>query len=474
MNSKEFRETGYKLVDWISDYYENIESYPVKSKAQPGDILSALPDTPPLTSENADQVMQDFEKIILPGITHWQSPNFFAYFPANSSLPSVLAEFLTAALGVQGMVWETSPAAAELEEKMMEWLKQMTGLPAHFHGVIQDTASTSTLVAVLSAREKASNYEVNARSFNKEKFTLYCSSEAHSSIEKAIKIAGFGKNSLRKIEVDDNLSMRTDRLEEAIATDLEKGFQPLCIISALGTTGTVAIDPLEEISRICKKYSLWHHVDAAYAGSAMVLRENRHFLKGVEQADSYVFNPHKWLFTNFDCSAYFVKDKENLIHTFSIMPEYLKTDSDSQVNNYRDWGIQLGRRFRALKLWFVIRIMGIEEIKEKIKNHIAWAEELAEEMRKHKHFDVHEPQQMGLVCFRLKLPAINNLEERNRINKTLLNDVNQSRKAYISHTMVKGEFTLRFVVANSRVTRDHVLAGWELIQERAKKYIHHE
>lgn len=471
MNKEAFRKFGHELIDWISDYYENIEHYPVKSQVKPGEIKDQLPSQPPVESQDFEKIMTDFERILLPGITHWQSPNFFAYFPANSSMPSVLGELLTSALAVQGMVWETSPAATELEEVVMNWLKKMTGIPENFHGVIQDTASTSTLVALLSAREKISDFQINNKGIQNNKYRIYCSKEAHSSIEKAVKIAGFGKNSLVYVPVDEKLSMKADELEAAIKKDREQGLKPTCVVSATGTTGTVAFDPLKSIAEVCKNYGIWHHVDAAYAGSAMVLEENRKFIEGIEEVDSYVFNPHKWMFTNFDCSAYFVKDKAILIRTFEIMPEYLKTGSDQEVNNYRDWGIQLGRRFRALKLWFVIRSMGVDTIKEKIRNHIEWANELAEKVRNNDRFELWEPQNMGLVCFRLKLPEIKEQSERNKINQEFLNEINSSGKAYLSHTKINGEYTLRFVVAQTRVTKDHVFKAWELIQKISDKYL---
>ncbi|MGC9343325.1 MAG: pyridoxal phosphate-dependent decarboxylase family protein [Bacteroidales bacterium] len=471
MNIDEFRKFGHELIDWISDYYENIEKYPVKSQINPRDILKKVQESPPEHKESFESIMKDFEDIVLPGITHWQSPNFFAYFPANSSRPSVLAELLTAALAVQGMVWETSPAAVELEEAMMNWLKEMMGIPSSFYGVIQDTASTSTLVALLCAREKVSNLQINENGFKSNNYRIYCSSEAHSSIDKAVKIAGFGKNSLVRIEVDDNLAMIPEKLEEKIIEDKEKGLIPVCVISAIGTTGTVAIDPLKDIATVCKTHDTWHHVDAAYAGTAMIIEENRKYIQGIEDVDSYVFNPHKWMFTNFDCSAYFVKDKEILIRTFEIMPEYLKTSKDNQVNNYRDWGIQLGRRFRALKLWFVIRSMGTNGIKEKISNHILWAEELAGEIKKHPGFELHEPQNLGLVCFRLKLNDISDREKRNAINKKFLDQINSTGKIYLSHTKVKDEFTLRLVVAQTYVSRENVLKAWELIKNESNKFL---
>ncbi|MCF8380565.1 MAG: aspartate aminotransferase family protein [Bacteroidales bacterium] len=471
MNNDEFRKNAHELVDWMADYLSEVDSYPVKSQVNPGEILSALPIEPPSDSESMEKIMTDVNSIIMPGISHWQSPNFYAYFPANSSYPSILGEMLTATLGVQGMIWDTSPAAAELEELMMEWLKKMMGLPSDFHGVIQDTASTSTLVALLTARERISEYQTNAIGYLTNEYRIYCSTEAHSSVEKAVKIAGFGKEALVKIEVDKDLKMIPEKLEEALKCDIMEGLIPCFVVSAVGSTGTVAIDPIDEIGDICNRYKVWHHVDAAYAGTATILEENRHIIKGLEKADSYVFNPHKWMFTNFDCSAYFVKDKEALIRTFEILPEYLKTNSDSQVNNYRDWGIQLGRRFRSLKLWFVIRSMGVNGIKEKISNHIHWAKELAEWVKADENFVLHEPQNLACVCFRLKNKKKLDIDEFNSIGKILIDRINNSGKLYISHTKVHGEFTFRFVIGNTYVTKDHIVESWNYISSETKKYL---
>ncbi len=470
MNTKEFRKHAHDLADWMADFYEGIESLPVKSVVKPGEILSRLPDKPPAEGEDFGAMMKDLDELILPGITHWQSPNFFAYFPANASYPSVLAEMITATLGAQCMVWETSPAAAELEEQVMEWLKAMTGLPAEFTGVIQDTASTATLVALISARERISDFQVNEIGFLTNKYRIYCSSEAHSSIDKAVKIAGFGHQSLVRIEVDDQLRIIPEKLEEAIKSDIMEGLIPTAVVAALGTTGTVAIDPLLPISRICQKYSLWLHVDAAYAGTALVLENHRWMINGIENVDSFVFNPHKWMFTNFDCSAYFVRDKGQLIRTFEIMPEYLKTKNDQVVNNYRDWGIQLGRRFRALKLWFVIRSMGVEGIRRKIASHIRWAGELASLIRKHPRFELYEPQNLGLVCFRIKPEGMQDGEELNRLNRLFLEHLNGSGKMYLSHTAVRGNYTLRFVVGQTYVTREHVINAWHFITKESEKF----
>jgi aromatic-L-amino-acid decarboxylase len=471
MDNKEFRRHAHQLADWMADFLETIEERPVKSLVKPGEIFKQLKDSPPLKSENMESIIDDVNRIILPGITNWQSPNFFAYFPANSSYPSVLAEMMTATMGAQCMVWETSPAAAELEEMVMNWLKKMTGIPDSFEGVIQDSASTSTLVAILSAREKKSSFSINDKGFGVQKHSIYCSSEAHSSVEKAVKISGIGRENLRKIEVDAALGMKAAALEESIQHDIRNGFIPTCVVAAVGTTGTVAMDPVKAIAEICQKYDIWLHIDAAYAGTAMVLPEYRYLIDGIESADSYVFNPHKWMFTNFDCSAYFVKDKETLIKTFEILPEYLKTRPDAEVNNYRDWGIQLGRRFRALKLWFVIREMGVDGIKKKISDHILWAGELADQIKKTKGFLLYEPQNLALVCFSISPEKETGKDEMNTLNLNFLHHLNSSGKVYLSHTKVNGKVFLRMQIGQTTVTRDHVQKAWDFIRNESVKYL---
>ena len=464
MDNKDFRKYAHQLADRIADYYEDIEKYPVKSQVKPKEIFDLLPDKAPLESDDFEKILNDFDKIIMPGITHWQHPRFHAYFPANTSFPSLLGEMLTSALGAQCMMWETSPAAAELEEKMMIWLRQMIGLPKEFEGVIQDTASTATLVSILTAREHYSNFGINKDGFNSaENYRVYCSSEAHSSIEKAVKIAGIGKNNLVKIPVDEEFKMIPEELNDAVIFDIQRGYRPLCIVAALGTTGSTAVDPLDEIGKIAKEYDIWLHVDAAYAGSALILPEFQKYLKGIEYADTFVFNPHKWLFTNFDCSAYFVRDKESLIRTFEIMPEYLKTKVDLQVNNYRDWGIALGRRFRALKLWFVLRSFGVNGLQEKLREHIRIANDLKIKIESHPEFEILAPLNFNVICFRYKPKSVNDDEKLNQINEQFLNKINSTGKAYLTHTKLKGKYTIRIVIAQTNVTKVHVEKTWELI-----------
>lgn len=468
INSDEFRKYAHETVDWMADYLENIETYPVKANVKSYEIYNQLPDAAPENGESMESIMEDFQKIILPGITHWQSPNFFAYFSANSSYPSLLAEMLTATLGVQCMIWETSPAAAELEEKVMNWLKDMVGLPDFFEGVIQDTASSATLVAILTAREKYSSFNINRDGFKGfDDFRVYCSTETHSSIEKAVKIAGIGKNNLIKIDVDEKLSLQPNDLREAIEEDIKNGKKPLCVIATLGTTSTTAVDPLFEIAEICKRYNVWLHVDAAFAGTALILPEYRWMIEGIQHVDSFVFNPHKWMFTNFDCSAYFVKDKEALIRTFEILPEYLKTKTHETVNNYRDWGIPLGRRFRALKLWFVIRSFGVEGIKGKIKKHIDLANNLSKKIKEHKDFELMTAVVVNLICFRYKPARISNDKEIDALNEMLLHKLNESGKIYLTHTRVNGHYTLRLVIGQTNVSTKHVNDAWKLIQRTA-------
>jgi len=470
MTADEFRKHAHDLVEWMAGYMENVERYPVKSSVAPGDIFSKIPEAPPPYSEPFESLMSDFDKIIMPGITHWQSPNFFAYFPANSSPPSVLAEMLIATLGTQCMIWETSPAAAELEEKMMIWLRDLIGLPSEFEGVIQDTASTATLAAIITAREKQSNFSIgNNGARNAGTYKIYCSEQAHSSVEKAVKICGIGKNNLVKIPVLDDFSMDPVKLKNEIDRDKRKGNIPCCVVATIGTTGTTAVDPIKAIGEICHENGIWLHVDAAMAGTALILPEFQWMLDGREYIDSFVFNPHKWMFTNFDCTAYFVKDAGSLIKTFEILPEYLKTRSRGRVNDYRDWGIPLGRRFRALKLWSVIRSYGTEGLREKIRYHISVAARLSELILKEKDFEILAPVIISVVCFRY-IPAGADENKINEINEKLNHKLNDSGKLYLSHTALNGKYTLRMVTAQTNVTLEHVEKAWGLIMETARSF----
>lgn len=473
MTTENFRTYAHQLVDWMADYLENIEQYPVKpNNVQPGDIIKQLPAQAPEYGESFEQIFADFRQIIIPGMTHWQHPGFMAYFPANSSPPSVLAEMLTATLAAQCMIWQTSPAAAELEERMMQWLAQLCRLPASWHGVIQDTASTATLCAILTARENYNPQQftaINQHGFGGQPvFRVYCSTETHSSIEKAVRIAGIGSNHLIKIPTDAQFAMQPEALAEQITRDRAEGYVPLCVVATIGTTSSTAVDPVNEIGKICQENGVWLHIDAAYAGTALILPEYAHLAKGLAFADSYVFNPHKWMLTNFDCTAYYVKDKAALLRTFEIMPEYLKTPLDKQVNNYRDWGIPLGRRFRALKLWFVLRSYGAEGIRQILRHHMALARAFEQWLLADGRFEIMAPVNFNLVCFRLKPAADESLEAVNQRNSDLLAAVNQTGRYFLTHTKLNGCYTLRAVFGQVNVAHRHVAGLWELIRELSK------
>jgi aromatic-L-amino-acid decarboxylase len=469
MKPDEFRKHAHELVEWMADYMENVEDYPVKSLIQPGEIFDKIPDQPPSTPESFSALMKDFNEIIMPGITHWQNPNFFAYFPANTSPSSVLAEMLISTLATQCMIWETSPAAAELEEKMMIWLRDMIKLPENFEGVIQDSASTATLAAILTAREKKTDFSINLNGAKHAGILrVYCSEQTHSSVEKAVKISGIGKKNLVKIAVNEDFSLDTETLRTKILSDKEAGFIPCCVVATIGTTGTTAVDPLRAIGEICHENDIWLHVDAAMAGTALILPEFQWMLDGREYIDSFVFNPHKWMFTNFDCTAYFVRDAGALIKTFEILPEYLKTRTRGKVNDYRDWGVPLGRRFRALKLWSVIRTYGTEGLQEKVRYHIHIASELKKMISEESDFEILAPVIISVVCFRYR-PQGYSEEEINNLNEKLNHQLNDTGKLYLSHTVLNGRYTLRMVTAQTNVRLEHVERAWKLIRAMARK-----
>ncbi len=471
MTTDEFRRSAHSLVEWMAGYMENVAGFPVKSAVKPREIFDMIPDEPPLNPEPFTSLVKDLEEIIMPGITHWQHPDFYAYFPANTSPPSILAEMIIATLGAQCMMWETSPAAAELEEKMMNWLRDLAGLPACFEGVIQDSASTATLAAIISAREKITGYKTNKNGCKSAgTIRVYCSGQTHSSVEKAVKICGIGSRNLVRVNVRDDFSMDPDELEKAVKEDKKKGYIPCCVVATVGTTGTTAIDPVKRIGEICAGNGIWLHVDGAFAGNALILPEFQWMLDGKEYIDSFVFNPHKWLFTNFDCSAYFVRDAGYLIRAFEILPEYLKTRTRGRVNDYRDWGVPLGRRFRALKLWSVIRTYGVKELREKLRYHIKIAARLSEMIARETDFEILAPVVLSLVCFRY-IPAGKSEEDLNAINEKLNHALNDSGKIYLSHTVLNGKYTLRMVTAQTNVTLDRVEKAWALIMQYARSII---
>jgi aromatic-L-amino-acid decarboxylase len=468
MTPDEFRRQGHAVVDWIADYYARIESYPVLSRAKPGEIRASLPANPPAQGESFDAILGDVEKLIVPGITHWQSPNFFAFFPANASGPAILGDLLSSGLGVQGMLWATSPACTELETHVLDWLVGMLGLPDKFlstntgGGVIQDTASSASLSALLAARERTTNFASNRRGCE-GKLVAYTSTQAHSSIEKDTQIAGMGLDNLRLIAVDENFAMRPDMLAAQVGADRQAGLTPCFVAATIGTTSSNAIDPLPEIGRICRENKLWFHVDAAMSGTAALCPEFRHTHAGVELADSYAFNPHKWMFTNFDCNCFYVADRKALIQTLSVLPEYLRNQATESgaVIDYRDWQIPLGRRFRALKLWFVIRHYGIEGLRHHVRRHVELAQQFVSWVKADSRFELAAPVPLNLVCFRHK--------GGDEVNQALMDRLNRSGDLYLTHTKLANRTTLRLCVGQTNTEARHVERAWKRIQEEANK-----
>lgn len=469
MTPDEFRKHGYAVVDWIARYMEEVERYPVKSRAEPGDIYDALPDAAPEAPEAFSDVLRDLDEVVMPGITHWQSPSFFAYFPANTSGPSILGDLLCAGLGVQGMLWATSPACTELEMRVLDWLVDLLGLPAHFRsdgpggGVIQDTASSATLCALIAARERALEGSGNRDGLRDTgaELVAYTSAQAHSSIEKAVRIAGIGSRQLRRVAVDATFAMDVAALASAMRDDVEAGRRPFFVATTLGTTASGAFDALPEVAALCREHGAWLHVDAAMYGTAAICPEYRGLHAGVERADSYCFNPHKWMLTGFDCDCFYVADREALIRALTILPEYLRTAaSDSgQVIDFRDWQVPLGRRFRALKLWLVLRAYGAERIRAMVRRHVAWAAELEQWVEADARFEIAAARSLTLVCFRLR--------GSDDDNRRLMAAVNASGRLYLSHCELAGRFTLRFCVGQATTTREHVRAAWEVIRVEA-------
>jgi aromatic-L-amino-acid decarboxylase len=468
MSSEEFRAHGHAVVDWIADYYQRIETFPVLSQVAPGEIRSSLPAVAPEGGEPFEKILEDVEKLILPGITHWQSPNFFAYFCSNTSGPSILGEMLSSSLGVQGMLWATSPACTELETLVLDWLAPALGLPKKFlstrdgGGVIQDTASSAILCALLAARERATGFESNKTGVQGG-LCAYASSQAHSATEKAIGIAGIGRENLRLIPVDGSFAMDPVALAQAIENDRRNGRTPFFVCATVGTTSSNAIDPVADIARISSNSGAWLHVDAAMSGTAALCPEFRYLHNGVEFADSYCFNPHKWMFTNFDCDCFYVADRRVLIRTMSVVPEYLRNQSTESgaVIDYRDWQIPLGRRFRALKLWFVLRHYGLEGLRFHIREHVRLAQDFAEWVKKDDRFELAAPAPLNLVCFRLRSG-----DEQNQI---LMNSLNRSGSLYLTHTRLNDRFTLRLCIGQANTGERHVRRAWEQIQQQAAR-----
>ena len=501
MDAQAFRRLGYQLVDWIADYRENLERLPVMSQAKPGEIRAAFPDHPPLQGGRMAQALAALERDVLPGITHWNHPSFFAYFPSNTSYASILGDLAASGLGAQGMSWQTSPAATEVEEVVMDWLRQMVGLSPAFTGVIHDTASTATFTALLCAREKGSDFSQNegglqtrglgsaqaagggqrgdaeraeasgrsplSGSGGEAPLVVYASDQGHSSIEKAALLAGFGRSFLRLIPTDDAHAIRLDLLQAAIEKDVEIGLRPCALVACVGTTGTTALDPVAALADLAEKHGMWLHVDAALAGTAMVLPECRWMWAGIERADSLVFNPHKWMGVGFDLSAYYVRDPQHLIRVMSTNPSYLRTAQDGQASNFRDWHIQLGRRFRALKLWFYLMDVGVEGLQARLRRDLEHAQWLKAQVDAAPDWERLAPVPLQTVCLRHLKPGLDEAALAAH-NLELARRVNDSGQAYLTPSMLKGTQMLRVSIGAETTERRHVEALWEALRLAAQ------
>jgi aromatic-L-amino-acid decarboxylase len=471
MTPDEFRRHGHDMVDWVADYWSGLAGRRVSPDLAPGQIAALLPGRAPEIGEGFEAIAKDLDLIVAPGLTHWQHPNFYAYFPANTSGPSVLADLVCAGVGVQGMLWATSPACTELETVMLDWLADLLGLPQRFRsgatggGVIQDSASSATLVATLAALYRASGGSWRSDGIVR-RYGIYTSGQGHSSIQKAARLAGVGDRAVRLVDVDSHTqALDPAALRAAIAADLADGVRPALVVATIGTTSTTAIDPLAEIGAICREFGAWLHVDAAYAGAAAVCPELRWTHAGVEHADSYCFDPHKWLLTGFDCDAFWVADRAELIRAMSVLPEYLRNEATESgtVIDYRDWQIPLGRRFRALKLWFVLRWYGADGLRAHIRSGVALAQDFASWVRADGRFEIVAPHPFSLVCFRLA--------GGDEPNQELLRRLNASGSVYLTHTRVRGQFVLRLAIGSPQTTLEHLAQTWQLIQTAAAEIL---
>ncbi len=465
MTPDEFRKAGYRIIDWIADYRANVESRPVMARTQPGEIKAALPAQPPSKPETFDAIIADLDRLVLPGITNWQHPRFFGYFPSSGALSSVLGDYVSTGLAVVGLAWQSSPALTEVEEVTTGWLRQMLGLSEAWSGVINDTASTSTLVALLCARERSSNYSLSRGGLQAEEqpLVVYTSAHSHSSVEKAALLAGFGKAHVRIVPHDASFAMRPESLEQLVKDDILAGRKPCAVVATTGTTTSTAFDPLEAIARVTTAHHLWLHVDAAMAGSAMILPECRWMWQGVEQADSLIVNAHKWLGAVFDCSLYFVRDPEHLVRVMSTNPSYLQSAADGRVKNYRDWGLPLGRRFRALKLWFLIREQGVEGLQARLRRDLENAKWLAGEVAGAANWRVLAPVTLQTVCVRHE-PAGMSADELDKYTLDWAARLNQSGEVYVTPALLDGRWMVRVSIGAELTERDHVSQLWKLMQ----------
>lgn len=469
MQPEDFRRFGNEIIDWIADYFEKLETLPVLSQNEPNELKNQLPKSAPEKGEDFADVIKDVEKLILPAVTHWNHPNFHGLFSTSTSSVGIFGDMLSSAFDMKAMLWRTSPASTELEPVVLDWLRQMMALPEDFSGIIYDTASISTLHAIAMAREKLN---LNIRELGMSGRTdlpllrIYCSEQTHSSIDKAVILLGLGTRSIVKIPTNERFEMDAEKLREAIADDKTAGFLPCCVVATIGTTSSSSVDPVEKIADICARNNIFLHVDTAYAGSAAIVPEFRHYFRGMERADSIVTNPHKWLFTPFDLSVLYVKDLDLLKKTFSLVAEYLKVAET--VTNQMDYGIQLGRRFRSLKLWFVMRYFGKEGLINRLREHCRLARLFANWVDESENFEMLAPVPFALVCFRA---CPKNVDDLDIFNEKMMNEINASGEAYLSHTKLNGKFTLRLSVGSIRVEERHLEKVWNLLKEKVKEAV---
>jgi aromatic-L-amino-acid/L-tryptophan decarboxylase len=468
MTPEEFRRLGHQVVDWVADYRERVASLPVMSRVAPGDIKAQLPAAPPDVPDGFEAILADLDRVILPGLTHWQHPRFFGYFPSNGELSSVLGDYLSTGLGVLGLSWQSSPALTEVEEVVTDWMRQMIGLSDAWSGVIQDTASSCTLVALTCARERTSGFSLARAGLQAESAPLvvYVSAHSHSSVEKAALLAGFGRANIRVIGTNERHAMRVDALEQAVCEDAAAGRQPCAVVATSGTTTTTAFDPLEDVAAVAAQHGLWMHVDAAMAGTAMILPEYRALWDGIERADSLVLNPHKWLGAAFDCSLYYVRDPQHLVRVMSTNPSYLQSAVDGRVKNLRDWGIPLGRRFRALKLWCLIREQGVAGLQRRVRRDLDNARWLAAQVRDERHWRVLAPVALQTLCVRHEPPGLEG-EALDRHTLDWAERVNASGQAYVTPATLEGRWMVRISVGSLTTEREHVAALWDLLRSQA-------
>jgi aromatic-L-amino-acid decarboxylase len=474
MPADEFRKFGHQLIDWVADYLENIEQYPVLPDIKPGDIRKKLPASPPQTNEGMEKIFSDVDNIIMPGVTHWNHPGFMAYFNSSSSGPGILGELLAAAFNSNGMLWRTNPSSAELEQHTLQWLRQMLGLPEGYWGIIYDTASTASMHAIAAARQDA-GIKVREKGLagrsDIHKLRLYASEQAHSSIDKSAITLGIGLEALRKIPTDNEFRMLPAELDKAIQEDKKNGWLPFCVVATVGTTSTTSIDPVNEIADICERENLWLHIDGAHGGTAAILPEMKWIIKGAEKADSFLVNPHKWLFNPVDISALYTRKPDVLKRAFTLVADYLKTSEEDIVDNYMDYGIQLGRRFRALKLWFVIRYFGVEGIRDRLRYHLYLGKEFTKWIDEHPDFERMAPVPMSTICFRLHPDNFGDEKELDSINEKLYDILNSTGNILVSHTKLNGKYVLRINMSGLRMELKHIQKAWEIIKTKAEEVL---